>query len=219
VGDLQQRPGWGDAGPLAPAPALYIPAAQSEDGFLKMIHTWFTPNWIVRGSLDSGALRRAIEDATRAADPLLPMAAFRTIDEIKGGALAFERFIAVLVSAVALLAAILTALGIYGLIANLVASRTRELGIRLALGSSAGEALKTALRPGLLWVAAGIAMGAVAAVSLEKLLKSFLWGVTASDPWTMVGVAIGLLLATALASLAPALRVLRLNPVDTLRAV
>jgi ABC-type antimicrobial peptide transport system permease subunit len=149
---------------------------------------------------------------------MLPMASFRNMDELKGDALTFQRFLVVLVGAVAMLAAILAALGIYGLIANLVAERTRELGIRMALGSSVSGAVQVALRPGLRWVAGGFVVGAAVAFSLEKLLRSFLWGVSASDPVTIVAVAVGVVLATALASVGPALRIASLNPADTLRA-
>jgi hypothetical protein len=218
VGDLQQRPGWGSNAPLTKVPVLYIPATQTNNGFLKMVHTWFAPNWIVRGTLAGGELRGAIESATRSVDPLLPMASFRSVNDMKTDSLTFQRFLVVVVGAIAALAMLLSALGIYGLIANLVAERTRELGIRMALGSSVAEAIGTVLRPGVIWVAAGAVVGGGAAVLLEKLLKSYLWGVKSSDPTTMVGVAVGLLVAAGLASLIPSLRITRLNPADTLRA-
>jgi ABC-type antimicrobial peptide transport system permease subunit len=183
-----------------------------------MVHTWFAPNWIVRGTLAGGELRGAIESATRSVDPLLPMASFRSVNDMKTDSLTFQRFLVVVVGAIAALAMLLSALGIYGLIANLVAERTRELGIRMALGSSVAEAIGTVLRPGVIWVAAGAVVGGGAAVLLEKLLKSYLWGVKSSDPTTMVGVAVGLLVAAGLASLIPSLRITRLNPADTLRA-
>jgi ABC-type antimicrobial peptide transport system permease subunit len=171
----------------------------------------------VRSSLDDSQVRLAIDNAARSVDPLLPMAGFRSINELKAQSLTLQRFLAALVGALALLAILLTALGIYGLISNLVAERSRELGIRLALGSTACEAVATALRPGLLWVMVGILAGSGAALGLERFLKSFLWGVQGNDPLTLAGVAAGLLLATSLASLIPAGRILRLNPADTLR--
>jgi predicted permease len=218
VGDLQQRPGWGTRAPLTQPPALYIPSTQTDNGFLAMVHTWFAPNWVVRSSLPGPDLRRAIEDVTRSVDPLLPMASFHSVSEMKASSLTFQRFLAVVVGAIAALAMLLSALGIYGLIANLVAERTRELGLRMALGSSVSAAVQTALRPGLVWVAAGAILGGAAALLVEKLVKSYLWGVTASDPTTLVFVAVGLLAAASLASLMPALRITRLNPADTLRA-
>ena len=173
---------------------------------------------MVRSSLDSAQVVKAIEDATHAADPLLPMASFESVRDLKTDALTFERFLAVMAGAIAALAMVLSAMGIYGLISNLVTERTRELGIRMALGSGVGRAIGVALRPGLIWVLCGVAAGAAAALGLERFLKSFLWGVQPGDPITLIGVGAGLLLATALASLIPASRIARLNPADTLRS-
>ena len=89
----------------------------------------------------------------------------------------------------------------------------------MALGSGVGRAIQVALRPGLIWVSCGVAVGAAAALGFERFLKSFLWGVQPGDPVTLIGVGLGLLLATALAeSLIPASRIARLNPADTLRS-
>ena len=216
VGDvLDRRAGWGNYGPVARIPMVYTPATQ----FGGMgVHIWFSPKWVVRSSLDGAQVVRAIEDATRAADPLLPMAAFQSVRDLKTDALTFQRFLAVLAGAIAALAMVLSAMGIYGLISNLVTERTKELGIRMALGSGVGRAIEVALRPGLVWVLCGLAVGAAAALGFERFLKSFLWGVEPGDPVTLVGVGLGLLLATALASLIPASRIARLNPADTLRS-
>jgi predicted permease len=217
VGDvLEARAGWGDSGPVAAVPEVYIPATQAAG--LTMWHTWFSPSWIVRSSLEGPQVARAIEDATRSADPMLPMAAFRSVRDLKTNALTFERFLAVLAGTIAGLAMVLSAMGIYGLISNLVTERTRELGIRMALGSGVGRAIQVALKPGLVWVFCGVALGATAALGFERYLKSFLWGVQPGDPMTLLGVGGGLLLATALASLIPASRIARLNPADTLRS-
>lgn len=129
-----------------------------------------------------------------------------------------QRFLAVLVNVLGGLAIVLATLGIYGLIANLVAERTRELGIRMALGSTVSDAVSTALRPGLNWVLAGVIAGIAIAIGVERFLKGFLFGVEATDPLTLGGVAAGLLAATAIASFVPALRITRLNPADTLRS-
>ncbi|HVO98942.1 MAG TPA: ABC transporter permease [Bryobacteraceae bacterium] len=217
VGDVQdQRAGWGDFGPIAHIPMVYIPASQWE--MIELVHSWFSPKWVVRSSLDGAAVAKAIEDATRSADPLLPMAAFESVRDLKADALTFERFLAVLSGTIAALAMLLSAMGIDGLISNVVTERTRELGIRMALGSTLGGAIEVALRPGLIWVLAGVATGAAAAFGLERFLKSFLWGVQPGDPVSLIGVGLGLLFATALASLIPAARIARLNPADTLRS-
>lgn len=218
VGNVQQKAGWGDYGPVGQIPAVYIPAAQTTDGFLQMVHTWFSPNWIVRSPLSGEQVKAAIESATRSADPMLPMAEFRSVSDLKMSSFRFQRFLASLVDALAGLAILLTTLGIYGLIANLVSERTKELGIRLALGSTSTEAVWTALRPGLLWVLGGVSAGTALALGLERFLKSFIVGVQPTDAVTLVGVGVGLILATSIASLVPAARIVRLNPADTLRS-
>ena len=214
---LESRAGWGDFGPVANVPMVYIPASQAVNG-LTMLHTWFSPSWIVRTSLDGAQAAKAIEDATRSADPLLPMAAFRSVRDVKLESLTFQRFLAVLSGTIAGLAMILAAMGIYGLVANLVTERSRELGIRMALGSGIGRAVQTALRPALIWVVCGVVLGTGVALALERFLKSFLWGIQAGDPVTLVGVGFGIVLATALASMVPAFRIARLNPADALRS-
>jgi predicted permease len=218
VGDvLDKRAGWGDYGPIARIPMVYTPASQFDSG-LEMIHTWFSPKWVVRSSLDGAQMVKAIENATRSADPMLPMASFQSIGDLKADALTFERFLAVLAGTIAGLAMVLSAMGIYGLISNLVTERTKELGIRMALGSGVGRAIGVALRPGLIWVLCGVGVGTAAAIGFERFLKGFLWGVQPGDPVTLAGVGLGLLVATALASLIPAARIARLNPADTLRS-
>ena len=108
-------------------------------------------------------------------------------------------------------------MGMYGHISKLGIERGKERGIRMALGAGVARAVKVALQPGLMWVLGGLAAGTVAALGLERCLKSFLWGVQPVDPITLAGVGITLLLATALASLVPASHIVRLNPADTLR--
>jgi hypothetical protein len=214
---LEGRAGWGNAGPVAAVPEVYIPATQV-GGELSMLHTWFSPSWIVRSSLDGAQVTKAIEDATRSADPMLPMVAFRSVRDLKLQSLDLQRFLVALAGAIAGLAMVLSVMGIYGLISNLVTERTKELGIRMALGSGVGRAIEIALRPGLIWVLGGVAVGGAAALGFERFLKSFLWGVQPGDPITLIGVGLVLLAATALASLIPASRIARLNPADTLRS-
>jgi predicted permease len=219
AGDVpERRAGWGDFGPIAKVPTVFVPAAQTGDQSMQLLHTWFPPNWIVRSSMPDRQLVAAIENATRSVDPLLPMADFRSINDLKAESLTFQRFLAALVNALAILAGLLTTLGIYGLLANLVTERTRELGIRMALGSTTSGAIGVALRPALRWVLAGVIAGGAASFGLERFLKSFLWGVQPADPITLFAVAGGLFLATAIASLAPASRIVRLNPAETLRS-
>jgi hypothetical protein len=168
---------------------------------------WFSPKWVVRSSLEGAQIVKAIEDATRAADPLLPMAEFKSVRDLKEDALVFQRFLAVLAGTIAALAMMLSVIGIYGLISNLVTERTKKLGIRMALGSGVGRAIRVALWPGLIWVLGGVVVGSVMAVGFERFLKRYLFGVQPGDPIALAGVGLGLLVATAIASLIPATRI------------
>ncbi len=215
---LEKRAGWGNFAPVARVPTIFVPATYFNDKTLQTLHTWFSPSWIVRTSLSDRETIAAIQDATRSADPLVPIAEFRSFNDLKSASLEEQRFMAALIDSLGGLAILLTALGIYGLIANLVTGRTRELGIRMALGASAGQAMNLALRPGLVSVLAGAIAGSAAALGLERFLKSYIYGIGAADPVTFAAVAAGLLAATLIASLIPASRILRLNPADTLRA-
>ena len=219
VGNTQQgSAGWGNFGPISPLPCVYIPASQTSAAFLTLVHTWFQPSWVVRSSLPQSTLVPQIRQAIEAFDPYLPIAKVSTIDELRGDRLAAQRFMMWLVAGLGFLALVLSSIGLHGLIASGVNERTRELGIRLALGATARQAMLAVIAPGLLLAGAGVAIGGAGALAAVRLLRSFLWGVTPYDPITFAAV-IGALLAVALvASVLPALRVLRLDPAATLRA-
>jgi hypothetical protein len=218
VGDIQQKSGWGEEfGPVAPMPAVYIPAAQTDDKFLQLVHTWFAPNWIVRASGPPEGIIAGMQRAVQAADPQLPFAGFHSMEDVRYRAFAQERFQAALLGSLAGLALLLSAVGIYGLIANSVAERTRELGIRLAMGATVAQAMRAVALPGVALAAAGVGAGCMLAAFASRLLRHLVWGVRPGDPLTFGAVGLVLLGVAALASLLPALRVLRLNPAETLR--
>ena len=107
----------------------------------------------------------------------------------------------------------LAVVGLYGLMSQSVVERTRELGIRLALGACIARAIRDAALRGVSLALAGVAVGCAIAAMSERVLHNLLWGVTATDPLTFSSVALGLVLVAALASIVPALRITRLNPV------
>ena len=115
-----------------------------------MVHTWFSPSWFVRLRAPQQGIAAEMQRAVEAVDPLLPFAKFRTIDDVRGEAVATQRAQAVLLGALAGLALLLAAVGLYGLVANSVAERRRELGIRIALGASSRQAIAVAAAPGLI---------------------------------------------------------------------
>jgi predicted permease len=217
VADVPQQNGWGESSPIAALPQMYVPADQMSNDSFQAVHTWFSPSWVVRtrGTVPglSNAMRRALE----AADPRLPFSAFHSMSEVRGQSLNQQRYQATLFSALAGLAILLAALGVYGLIAQSVAQRTREMGIRMALGASVGSVIKTAVAPGIFLSMAGIAAGLILALFATRLLKNLIWGVTATDPITFLSVALLLIAVAALSSALPALRLTRLDPAHTLR--
>jgi predicted permease len=219
AGDVQVRPGWGQYGPLAPMPVTYLPLTQLNDAFIRLVHGWFSPSFVVRadprrtGTLDTVLLAQALS----ATDPLLPLAQGGPMRELQDAAIAQPRLLMALLTTLATAAVLLAAIGIHGLIASSVTERTREIGIRLALGSTAGDAVRAAAMPGVWLALAGVAAGTLPALAFARLLRHLIWGVSATDPATFVAAALALVAVAGAASLAPALRILRLDPATTLR--
>jgi ABC-type antimicrobial peptide transport system permease subunit len=136
---------------------------------------------------------------------------------VRSDALQQQRYQATIFSVFASLAILLAALGLYGLIAQSVAQRTREMGIRLALGATVQGVIRTAAVPGIVLSLAGIACGTVLALFASRLLKGLVWGVPNTDPITFVVMGLLLIAVAGLASIVPALRLARLDPAQTLR--
>ena len=172
VGDVQQKSGWGsEYGPVAAMPDIYVPATQTDGKFLQLVHVWFSPSWIVRTSGPAQGTIAGMQRALQSIDPQLPFAGFHSMEDVRYGSLAQERFQAALLGALAGLALLLAAVGIYGLIANSVAERTRELGIRLALGATVSQAMRAVALPGIALALAGVAAGSLLAVFAARLLR------------------------------------------------
>jgi ABC-type antimicrobial peptide transport system permease subunit len=155
--------------------------------------------------------------AIASVDPQLPFAGFRTMDEVRFRSFATQRLESMLLGALAGLALLLAAVGIYGLIAHFVTERTREFGVRLALGSSVGQAISAAIRPGVFLAIAGISIGYVLARWSSAMMRSIVYGVPVTDTATYAGVATVFLVVAILASVVPSLRIARINPAQTLR--
>jgi predicted permease len=217
AGDVQQHSGMGNFGPLSMNPTVYLPVSQMPDGFFRVVHTWFAPKWAIRFHGASGNLQAQVQSAMAAADPQLPIASFRTVDDLRGKITQAQRYDAVLFSVLAGLALVLAAIGLYGLISQSVTQRTHELGVRMALGATAGQTMASVLRPGIQSAAAGMAAGYVLSLVAVRFLEHMLWGVRPTDGFTFAATAVILLAVAAVASVAPALRVLGLDPAQTLR--
>ena len=218
VGDVTKKPGLLQTAPLSTEATYYFPATQVPGNFLGLLHTWFQPSWIVRTQGPVTGLTEAMQKALAEADPSLPFAGFHRLDELQAEALQRQRFEVLLLGVLAGLALLLSLIGIYGLVSNIVVQRTREIGIRMALGATMHRAMVEIGGSGASAVAFGLTGGLVLAAVSLRLIKSELYGVKAYDPWTFVAVFGLLVLAAALAVFAPTLRIARIDPASTLRA-
>ncbi len=160
---------------------------------------------------------RTIRREVAGLDPQLAIADVATIDERIQQSVVNERLIATLSSALSAMATLLSLVGLYGVIAYTVTRRTREIGIRMALGALASQVTRTILREAALLVVAGLGVGLIAAFWLGRYVRSQLYGLTPADPWTIAGAAIVLVLVAALAALLPARRAARISPMTALR--
>jgi putative ABC transport system permease protein len=216
-GDVQVRPSWGSNGPLNAMPLVYIPVTQTNDAFLNLVHGWFAPSFVVRSAMPARDTAAAMRAALDRVDALLPFADVKPMADVKSATLAPQRFLTALLLALAGVAVLLAAVGIHGLIATSVSERTRELGIRMALGATMAQALRTVAMPGVILSSVGVAAGLIASFGSVRLVQSFVWGISSTDPLTF-GASAALLLTVAMAaSVVPALRILKLDPAATLR--
>ncbi len=196
---------------VAPRPAMYQPQAQA--GF-----PWPTVEVVVVASTpDPLALTPALRSAVRRVDPLQPIARVRTLDTVRSGSLAEERLRALLFTAFGCTALLLGAIGIHGVVAYGVSQRTREIGVRRALGARAVDIRRLVLRAGLGPVVAGCAVGAAVALFSGQLLSGLLYGVAPNDPVVLAGVAVIIVGVAGVAVTGPMLRALRVDPARTLK--
>jgi putative ABC transport system permease protein len=200
-----------------PIPVMYVPVAQTHAAAIRTTHGYYHVSWVVRADNPGAALRRQIEEEIRAIDPRQPFSAFRTMEETKMQSMAVERFQMTLLGIFAVIGLLLATAGIYGLVAYSVNQRTREFGIRVALGAPANSILRSVVGQGIMLTVVGVAAGASAAVFATRVLKTFVFEVSTLDPATYIVVAILLIGVAVIASLVPALRAVRLNPVSALR--
>ncbi|MGH9656279.1 MAG: ABC transporter permease [Bryobacteraceae bacterium] len=218
VANMPYGQGWGARyGPIAPLAHVYVPVSQCDSRIFSLANVFLSPSFIVRTHGDISGLDMAMQHAIQSVDPRLPFSSFHTISQLRGEALHQQRYQTVLFAAFACLALLLAALGVFGLVSESVAQRTREMGIRMALGASVRKLIVTAARPAIVLSLAGIAAGFVLAVFAVRLLTSMIWGIPALDPLTFASVAALLIVVAALASILPALRLARLDPAQTLR--
>ncbi len=187
---------------------MYLPLAQTP---------WPAMTLLVRSASDPRPIVAAVRQEIARLDPEIAVSGVQSLDEIVGGSVGRTRLVERVVSAFATLALVLACIGIYGVMSYSVAERTREFGVRMALGAGPLEIMKLVLREGLGLTFAGLALGLAASLAFTRLMASLLFGVGATDPLTL-GSAVVVLAATALLACAvPARRGMRLSPLRALR--
>jgi ABC-type antimicrobial peptide transport system permease subunit len=158
-----------------------------------------------------------MQEALRAVDPTLPFASVRRLEEAVGVTLREQRLQAALLTGFAAVALLLTAVGIFGLVADSVAQRTREVGIRMALGATVGQAMAAVAMPAVGASFAGMAVGILLCFPASRVLRNQIWGIGTFDGLTLSATVIVIAVVSVAASFVPALRLARLNPASTLR--
>jgi putative ABC transport system permease protein len=178
---------------------------------------WPVITVVVKTNAAPKSLARSVKSAMAIMDPDLPVSTVLTMEEIVGQSVASRRFPMLLLSGFALLALVLAAVGIAGVVGYSVLQRTPEIGVRVALGAQPRDVLRLVIGHSLLWALAGVAAGLVGCVALLRFLESLLFGVTATDPIVLAAVSSVLVFVALTASYLPARRALRVDPVAALR--
>jgi ABC-type antimicrobial peptide transport system permease subunit len=192
-----------------PGPMMYVPFAQA-------------PLWgaevVVRSSLSASSVAAGVRRAVYAIDKNLPVTDIAPLADALDRSVSQERFRTFLLGTFGALALILAAVGIFGVIAYLVSQRTREIGIRMALGAGRGNILRLIVGHGTKLALLGVGIGLAAASVLTRVLAGLLYGVSPTDPLTFGTVAVVLLAVAVMASYLPAIRAIRVDPVTALRS-
>jgi putative ABC transport system permease protein len=186
---------------------------------------WQGPSWNYRASMyytlrtsgDPLKLAGAVRSAIAEIDPSKPAANLKTVEQNLRDQVSGDRVYMMLLTIFGVIAGILAAVGIYGVMAYAVAQRTREIGIRMALGATSGNVLTLVVKHAILLVVIGMALGLGGSFALTRVIAGELYGVTATDPRTFVGVSLALVFVAVLASVIPTRRAVKVDPTIALR--
>ena len=200
-----------------PNPTMYTPMAQVKDGVTKLNNGFIPAIWAIRTSVEPFSLSKEIQEELRTASGGLAVAHIRSMEQIRSESTARSDFNMTLLVIFAGVALLLAAIGIYGLMAYSVQQRTQEIGIRMALGASAGDVRKMVVWQGMALALAGVVIGVAGAFGLTRWMASLLYGVTPKDPIAMTSVTVLLIGVAFAATYFPARRASRVDPVVSLR--
>jgi len=217
VADVSVSSGLYEGAPLMSEQTMYIPAAQLNPQSLALVHVWFQPDWIVRTAGPIDGLTAQMQRALASSDPNLPFSGFYRMRDLLAKVLATQRVEVALLSAMAALALLLSSVGVFALIANIVAQKTREIGIRMALGSTIRQAMVNIGSAGVRASALGLILGLLLCAVALRAMRSVLYGVGIYDAPTILSVVLILSSVTLIATTVPTLRIARIDPAQTLR--
>jgi len=221
VEDVAMAPGLDAVAPITGEETIYVPAPQVPPSMLAMVHVWFQPSWIVRtagpSQVNVSGLTSQMQRALASVDPNLPFSGFYSMHELLTKTLATQRVEVALLSAMAALALLLSTVGIFALVANIVAQKTREIGIRIALGSSIRQAMVHIGAPGVQASFMGLVLGLILSAVALRAMRSVLYGIGVFDLPTIGAVVILLACVALFAAAVPTLRIASIDPARTLR--
>ena len=209
VADVKNNGVENPAGSEVYFPYTQVPAGA---GFLRSVHI------VVRSRLGLSSIARTVRREVHDIDGAVPITKVQTMDDVMSGSQARPRFLTLLLSVFSGVAMLLASVGLYGVISYSVIQRTREFGIRMALGAQSQAVLGLVLGRGLLLATSGLLIGLVGALALTRLFSGFLFGISATDPATFAAVSLTLVAVAALASYLPARRATRVDPLIALKA-
>jgi predicted permease len=201
----------------AAVPATFVPSAQASFGTSALFEGWFPRHIAVRTDGDPAALSKELKDVVTSVDSSVATGATVTMDQMMARSVALQEFMMLLLALFGGLALVLASVGIYGVISYGVSQRTREIGIRMALGARPGEVLAMIVAQGLKLVIVGVIFGVAAAAMLTKLLQGLIYGVTVRDPMAFLLGVVTLAVVSLAACLIPARRAMRVDPMVALR--
>ena len=190
---------------------LFLPLAQKQASGVRSGYV------LIHAAGDTSSITRAVRQDVRDIDPTIPVAKIRTMDDVLSAAQSRPRFLTLLLTIFSVVALVIAAVGIYGVIAYNVARRSKEFGLRMALGAQTGDVLGLVLKQGALLTGTGVAIGAVAALALTRLMASLLFDVSATDAATYISVSAILAAVALAATYVPARRATRVDPMKALR--
>jgi putative ABC transport system permease protein len=201
-----------------PQPIVYLPHVQQSQ-------RWLGPSWDYRSAMyfilrtggDPSSVVSAVRSAVAEIDPSKPAGNVRTVEQNLRDQVSDRRVYMLLLTVFGAIAAVLAAIGIYGVMAYAVTQRTREIGIRMALGATSSNVMTLVVRQALILVFIGLILGVGGALGLTRFIANELYGVKATDPTTFVAVSVGLVVVAVLASLIPTRRAVSVDPTVALR--